>query len=1459
MGRLTLNFVTTNGTAYYSFMLKVLDLSGVDTSGTQNNFLAGFGDTTGNQNATLLRAATRLYTKRSGAGFNLGVARNSSTPTDWVFDTTVRNTNQVLFIVGSYDYTAHTANLWINPAAATFGSNAPPAPTITATKGADLNSSGIHAFVLGARTNAPPGCIVDELRIGNTWADVTGSLEIGTQPTNQTLNAGATATFSASAVGGGPLGYQWRKNGLNISDDGRITGTDSGTLSISNISSLDAGSYSVKITNAVSAVTSAVAVLTVNDPAINSQPAAQVVPSGGTAMFQVGAAGSAPVTYQWYKDGAGLSDGSGISGSQAATLTISNASSANLGGYSVRVQNGVGASITSATAQLFITDPAMQAPRPNVIFILCDDLGYGDMGYLYQNGRASSQPRESTPNIDTLASEGIQLRLHYCPAPVCAPSRGSLLQGLTQGHANVHDQQWDKALANNHTLATVMRSAGYATAVIGKWGVGGDDQGGTTPAQWPAYPTKRGFDYFFGYERHGDGHEHYPKEAIYSNGSKECYDGTNNITPILDKCYTADLFAARAKKWITDQRSNHPNQPFFLYLAFDTPHAVYELPTQAYPSGGGLNGGLQWLGIPGQMINTASGTIDSFVPPDYAAATYDDDNNPATPQVPYPEVFQRYAAGVRRIDEAVGDLKQLLKDLAIDTNTLVVFTSDNGPTTEDYLTLTPRYAANFFDTFGPMDGVKRDTWEGGVRMPTIVRWPGKIAAGTTNQTPSEFQDWMPTFTELAGLPGPARSDGVSLLPTLLGTGIQKPSTIYVEYADPYSTPTYPEFELDHQGRVHNQMQIIELNGYKGVRYNIISNSDDFEIYDVLHDIKEVTNLATAPGFATLQQQMKERVLQVRRPDPTTPRPYDTELVPPSAPLALTNGILNYACYEGAWPWVPDVNPLTVISTGSVAGLSLSINPRDTNYAILFTGYLRVPEDGEYTFYLNDDSGAEMRLHDATVIDDDFLHVNAETNGVILLKAGLHPLKLTYRHTSGTNALQLQYSGPNIPKQPVPLSAFYSSCPTCTVNPMAQDDNVLTAANTPLLINVLTNDTDDGLPLPLSIVSVTQPAGGTAVIQGNQVLYTPNAGFLGQDSFTYIITDGAAQSTATVRVQVVFVDGNYWFPFDETHGIYTTEAGGLTTAVLQNFTNDPAQWVPGRYNRALSFDGFSNLVYIPSFIGITGSAPRTCTAWIKTTTTANVGVMGWGSDTTGNKWSFLVEGGNARLEITGGWVQGTRLVNDGSWHHIACTFQSDGTPDATEVKLYVDGTSEAISSSQSATVNTLGVGPVQIGSDVQNRYFPGVIDEVHIYNRALSAAEISALYNSTDQSAEAWYRRYFGDAAINWGADGDDGETLLGEYAFGAQPFIADPESVEIQPEIVGDHLRVHYHRRTPGTSELVYQVQGSPDMKTWSTLAGSEISVVASGIAGFDEVIYEANSLVSGMSPLFVRLVASAP
>ena len=175
--------------------------------------------------------------------------------------------------------------------------------------------------------------------------------------------------------------------------------------------------------------------------------------------------------------------------------------------------------------------PEVAAKRPNILFILCDDLGYGDIGVFNQTARqARKEPAILTPNLDAMAAEGIALRGMYCPAPVCAPSRASLFSGVTQGHSNVRDNQFDKALEDNHTIASVLHQAGYRTALIGKWGLQGR---GRSPETWAAYPTKRGFDDFFGYVRHGDGHEHYPKEGLYS-GKKEVWDGGKEISADLD-------------------------------------------------------------------------------------------------------------------------------------------------------------------------------------------------------------------------------------------------------------------------------------------------------------------------------------------------------------------------------------------------------------------------------------------------------------------------------------------------------------------------------------------------------------------------------------------------------------------------------------------------------------------------------------------------------------------------------------------------------------------------------------------------------------------------------------------------------------------------------------------------------------------------------------------------------------
>lgn len=663
-------------------------------------------------------------------------------------------------------------------------------------------------------------------------------------------------------------------------------------------------------------------------------------------------------------------------------------------------------------SSLFTDSRSAAAEPPNILFILCDDMGYGDVGVLFQNSRAAGLPRYATPQLDRLAGEGLQMRRHYCPAPVCAPSRASLLLGVHQGHANVRNNQFDKALEDNYTVASVLKRAGYATAAIGKWGLEGK---GDNPAAWPAYPTKRGFDYFFGYVRHKDGHEHYPREGLY-DGAKEVWENGTEVSGGLAKCYTADLWTARAKQWILEHQRTNSHQPFFLYLAYDTPHAALEFPTEPYPAGGGLKGGLQWLGQPGHMINTASGQIDSWCHPDYRQATYRTETNPA---VPWPEVYRRYATSMRRLDDAVGDLKQSLQDLHLDDNTLVVFTSDNGPSIESYLPKRP-IEADFFDSYGPHDGIKRDCWEGGMRMPTFARWPGHIPAGGISYAPSAQWDWMATFCNLAGLPAPARSDGVSLLPTLTGHGSQRPSTLYGEYFHEGSTPDYADFMPNHRGRKRQQMQWIQLGAFKGVRYNLKSQADDFEIYNVVADPKEGTNLAGLPDFAALQQEMKERVLQARRPDAQAPRPYDDELVPVTRHLgALTNGVLRYAVFEGEWPWVPQFDTLTAAKRGHTDALKPSLLGSGKSYGVEFDGYLQMPRAGDYTFYLRSDSGAELRVHEATVIDDDFHHSGAEVSASIRLQAGVHALRLSYRHAGGAPLLALDCSGPQLTRGPLP--------------------------------------------------------------------------------------------------------------------------------------------------------------------------------------------------------------------------------------------------------------------------------------------------------------------------------------------------------------------------------------------------------------------------------------------------------
>ncbi|MBY5956742.1 sulfatase-like hydrolase/transferase [Membranicola marinus] len=646
------------------------------------------------------------------------------------------------------------------------------------------------------------------------------------------------------------------------------------------------------------------------------------------------------------------------------------------------------------------TNKEEQQP-PNIIFILTDDLGWGDLGTFFQNQRAKegnkAHPWQRTPHLDKMADQGVMLTDHYCNAPVCAPSRASFLLGVHQGHSNVRDNQFDKRLGDNYTVANVLKAAGYGTVAVGKWGLQGDNRYSDNGDEWPGHPLNRGFDEFYGYMRHRDGHEHYPVEGIY-RGKKEVYHNHEEVSDGLAKCFTGDLWTAFAKKWIVDYNKKEDGQPFFMFLAYDTPHAVIELPTQEYPSGGGVNGGLQWTGEPGHMINTASGEVDSWTHPDYANATWDDDQDPSTAEVPWPDTYKRFATVNRRIDDAVGDVRQLLRDLNLEENTMVIFTSDNGPSRESYLP--EEYAVftpEFFKSYGLFDGIKRDLWEGGLRVPTIVTWPKQLPKGAINDAPVMMSDWLATFCEAAGIQAPERSDGNSLLPILRD---QQPATnpVYVEYAQNGKTPSYDDFLPAHQGRKRGQMQMIRLQDMVGVRYDIQSHQDDFEIYDVSKDPQQGHNLANDSQYDDLQKQMKNKVLQMRRPNSSASRPYDTEYIP-----ALTkpeNGLtagLKARLYDVDSRWIPKTNQLAPVHekvVNTIRGNTFPSNKSSSGNMVVYSGYVNVPESGEYTLQTTSSNQTIVRIHDALVIDGDFrAGESMSREGTIRLAAGYHPIRI----------------------------------------------------------------------------------------------------------------------------------------------------------------------------------------------------------------------------------------------------------------------------------------------------------------------------------------------------------------------------------------------------------------------------------------------------------------------------------
>jgi arylsulfatase A-like enzyme len=402
--------------------------------------------------------------------------------------------------------------------------------------------------------------------------------------------------------------------------------------------------------------------------------------------------------------------------------------------------------------------------RPNIIFILADDLGYGDLG-------CYGQKKTQTPQLDKMAAEGIRFTSCYAGSTVCAPSRCSLMTGLHTGHARIRGNARYPLQPGDVTVAESLKEAGYRTALIGKWGLG---EAGSTGA-----PNKKGFDYFFGYLNQRHAHNYYPsflwrneeKAPLRNQVPNEDSEGSGIATVRLD--YAPDLFAQEALQFVEQNKT----RAFFLALTFITPHANNEAKAK----------GME-------------------VPADEPYSTMD-----------WPQPEKNKAAMITRMDRDIGRLFQKLKDLGLDRNTIVFFSSDNGPHREGGND--PR----FFESSGPLRGIKRDLYEGGIRVPMIVRWPGKIKAGATSDQVWAFWDVLPTLAELAGAKSPKNLDGISMLPALMGGPQKSHEFLYWEF---------------HEG---GSKQGARMDHWKGVR---LGPGSALELYNLEQDLGETKNIAS---------------------------------------------------------------------------------------------------------------------------------------------------------------------------------------------------------------------------------------------------------------------------------------------------------------------------------------------------------------------------------------------------------------------------------------------------------------------------------------------------------------------------------------------------------------------------------------------------------------------------------------
>lgn len=405
--------------------------------------------------------------------------------------------------------------------------------------------------------------------------------------------------------------------------------------------------------------------------------------------------------------------------------------------------------------------------RPNIIYILLDDAGYGDYS-------CYGQKKFTTPNIDRLAAEGMRFTEHYSGSTVCAPTRCSLMTGLHTGHTYVRGNrevqpEGQAAMpADIVTIPRLLKKAGYTTGAFGKWGLGAP--GSTSD------PANH-FDLFYGYNCQRQAHTYYPTH-LWRNREKQMLDG---------ETYTAPLIMDEALQFV---RKNS-DRSFFAFLPLTIPHAAMHAPEEAMKP---------WR----EKFPQFEDKIGKYRGPEV--------RNPVA----------AFPAMMTLMDAGIGELMALLKKLNIDDNTIVLFSSDNGPHKEG------GHNPDFFDSNGPLKGYKRDVYEGGIRNALIARWPGKIAAGSVSDHISAHWDMLPTFCELAGVDSPPGLDGISMVPELTGTGKQKSHEFL-----------YWEF-YERGGK-----RAVRFENWKAIQQNLKSadQKDGVELYSLSEDIGEETNVA----------------------------------------------------------------------------------------------------------------------------------------------------------------------------------------------------------------------------------------------------------------------------------------------------------------------------------------------------------------------------------------------------------------------------------------------------------------------------------------------------------------------------------------------------------------------------------------------------------------------------------------